>query len=335
MTSTTTTHAGTCVPGDLDALLLVVRPAGGCSDPLPRRGARAPAPHAGWPAKTIVDDRPCGELDPGPCPAATAGGIDEGMSLRRKLRLGEVGRLFRQGVLAVLERLGVGREGLEAVAVELGDDDGDVVVPAGLVGALGELLASVDGLGRRAQHLADLVEADHAAQAVRAEHHHVALAQLAEGEVDLHGVGRAERLEDDVVVLERLGLFLGELAGLDELVDERLVARQLHQVALAQQVAPRVAHLGEEEVVVDQSGRGDGRPHPAARAIELRLLEDAQPGGLDGADEAPRELVALQRVVVARARRSCARRGCRPRAGWRSPPPPRPPIPSHTAKSDP
>ena len=153
----------------------------------------------------------------------------------------------------------------------------------------------------------------------------VALAKLAVGEVDLHRVGRAERLQDDVVVLEGLGLFLGELAGLDELVHERLVARQLHELALAHEVAARVADLREEEVVVDERRGGHRRAHPAARAIELGLLEDAQARGLDGAHEAPRELVALQRRGRRRARRPSARRGCRPRAGWRSRPPPRRP----------
>jgi hypothetical protein len=84
-------------------------------------------------------------------------------------------------------------------------------------------------------------------------------------------------------VLEGLGLFLGELAGLDELVHERLIARDLHQAIAAEDVGAAVADLAEEEVIVHQRGDGRGGAHAAARAIELGLAEDAQAGGLDGA----------------------------------------------------
>ena len=77
---------------------------------------------------------------------------------------------------------------------------------------------------------------------------------------------------------------------------------------LAEDVAARVADLREEEVVVDERGGGDGRAHAAARAIELRLLEDAQARGLDGAHEAARELVARELGVVAEALDHAARR---------------------------
>ncbi len=85
--------------------------------------------------------------------------------------------------------------------------------------------------------LADVVEANHPAQSVGAEHQHVASLQLAVREVDLDGVGRAEGLEDDVVVLERLGFLFRELTGLDELIHERLVPGELHELPLSQEVA--------------------------------------------------------------------------------------------------
>ena len=189
------------------------------------------------------------------------------------------------------------RERLEALAVELDDDDGDVVVAAGLVRALGEHLAGVERLGRSTRSTSRISsKRTMPREAVGAEEQRVAPAELDVREVDLHGVGGAERLEDDVVVLEGLGLFFGELAGLDELVDERLVARDLHELLAAQDVAARVADLREEEVVVDERRGGDRRAHAAARAIELRLLEDAQARRLDGAHEAPREIVALERA---------------------------------------
>ena len=178
---------------------------------------------------------------------------------------------------------------------------------AGLVGALGERLADVERLGAGPERLADLLEADHAGEAVGAEEQDVAAADLGVREVDLYGVGRTERLQDDVVVLEGLGLFLGELAGFDELVHERLIARELHERVAAEDVAARVADLREEEDLVHERRRGDGRAHAAARAVGFGLVEDAEPGGLDGSDEATREVVALD-LVGRRGRRRAARR---------------------------
>ncbi len=122
------------------------------------------------------------------------------------------------------------------------------------------------------------------------------------GEVDLHRVRRAERLEDDVVVLEGLGLLLGELAGLDELVHEGLVARDLHEAIAAQDVRAAVPDLAEEEVVVDERGDRRRRAHAAARAVELRLAEDAQARRLDRVHEARGQLV----VVLGRVARGHA-----------------------------
>ena len=57
-------------------------------------------------------------------------------------------------------------------------------------------------------------------------------------------------------MLEGLGFFFRELTGLDELVDERLVARELDQRVSAEDVAARVADLREEEDLVDERGCG-------------------------------------------------------------------------------
>ena len=52
------------------------------------------------------------------------------------------------------------------------------------------------------------------------------------GEVDLDPRVGAERLEDDVAALALLGLFLGQLAGLDQPLHERLVLRELNRLAV-------------------------------------------------------------------------------------------------------
>ena len=92
-----------------------------------------------------------------------------------------------------------------------------------------------------------------------------------------------------------------ELTGLDELIDERLIPRQLNELAVAHQVSARVSHLREEQVVVHQRCRGDRGPHAAARAIELGLLEDPEARRFDTANEATRQLVALQGLRIVQA----------------------------------
>ncbi len=70
-------------------------------------------------------------------------------------------------------------------------------------------------------------------------------------------------------MLEGLGLFLRELAGLDELVHERLIARDLHERVAAEDVAARVADLREEEDVVDEGGAVTVVPMPRRERVGL------------------------------------------------------------------
>ena len=63
----------------------------------------------------------------------------------------------------------------------------------------------------------------------------------------------------------RLGLLLGELAARDELADERVVAGEADQVAVAQQVAARVADVRDHDgVVVRGRRRSSSCPCPRA-----------------------------------------------------------------------
>ena len=59
-----------------------------------------------------------------------------------------------------------------------------------------------------------------AAQAVRAKEHAVTTTQLDEGEIDGDLLGCAERLQDDVGVLEGFRFVFGELPRLDELIHQ-------------------------------------------------------------------------------------------------------------------
>ena len=113
-----------------------------------------------------------------------------------------------------------------------------------------------------------------AGETVGAEQEHVAGACGEDVDVDLDvGIG-AERARDDAALRMRLGLLLGQLAAGDELADERVVAREPDQVAVAQQVGARVADVRDDHVVAVEVGGGDRRPHPGEVGVVAGLAVD-------------------------------------------------------------
>ena len=100
-------------------------------------------------------------------------------------------------------------------------------------------------------------------------------------------------------MLERLGFIFGELARLDELIDEGLVLGDQAETTIAEQVAPAVTDLSDEEHFVDEAGHRRGGAHAAARAVLLRSEENARARLLDGVHEAPRKGVAVFRGLIA------------------------------------
>ena len=83
----------------------------------------------------------------------------------------------------------------------------------------------------------------------------------------------------------RLGLRLGELAAGDELADQRVVAREADEVAVAEQVAARVADVRDDDgVLVDVRG-GERRAHAGALRVGAGLVVDPRVRRLDELDE--------------------------------------------------
>ena len=96
---------------------------------------------------------------------------------------------------------------------------------------------------------------DHRGQAVRAEQEDVAGAGLEDLDVDLHvGLG-PERAGDHRALRVRLGLLLGQLAARDQLADQRVVAGEPDQLAVAQQVGARVADVGDRHLALADVAR--------------------------------------------------------------------------------
>ena len=124
----------------------------------------------------------------------------------------------------------------------------------------------------------------------------------------------------------RLGLLLGQLAAGDELADERVVAGQPDQVAVAEQVGARVADVRDDDVVVVDV-RGGHASSPCRRAARRRadwLVDLARSPGLD---QLAQRLAGGSRRRAARARTACTA------SSEATSPACAPPIPSATTNS--
>ena len=165
-------------------------------------------------------------------------------------------------------------------------DHGDVVPPAGVVGR-GDQLAP--GLGERVAALEDLLDArllDHRGQAVGVEHEHIAGACLVDVDIDVDVRLGAERAGDHGPLRVQLGLLFGQLAALDELADERMIAREAGQLAVAQHVGARVADVGDRDLALADVGRGDGGAHAARLRVGHGTVVDGAVRALDDVAQA-------------------------------------------------
>ena len=217
-------------------------------------GVRPPAA-----ARTSVCGRPSGARSPGAGPARVA---------RRTCRTPPWRAMSASAAAApVLDLL------------EPEEDHRDVVPPARVVGRRDQ----PRGRSGRSDppdcsSRFELRLVDHRGQPVGADEEHVARARRVDVEVDLHGRLGPQRARDHRALRVRLRLLLGELAARHELADQRVVAGEPHEVAAAQQVAARVAHVRDHDGVVGHVGGGERRAHARALAVRARALVDARVG---------------------------------------------------------
>ena len=68
-------------------------------------------------------------------------------------------------------------------------------------------------------------------------------------------------MQDDILVSVALGLFFGDVAGPNLLLDERLIAGHLLNLAAANQIGAAVADLREIGRRAEQPGTCEGRAH--------------------------------------------------------------------------
>ena len=200
--------------------------------------------------------------------------------------------------------------------LEAEGDHGDVVAPAGLVGACDQLGDRVVERFRAAHHGGDPVVLDHRREAVGAEQEHVVGTRAEAERVDVdRGLG-PERPGDDRALRVVLGLLVGDPALAAQLLDQRVVGSQHAQLAVAPQVGAAVADVGERDLVALDDRGGQRRPHPGTARVVLGEAVDALVGGLG--DRAQVRLRGLARRGR-RARTTPPRSAMRPRPPGRRP----------------
>src|SRR5215207_7315385 len=147
------------------------------------------------------------------------------------------------------------------------DDDGDVIVAAGVQGggeqAVRRPLGVVRGVG---QNLRDPCLRDHVREPVRTEQDAVAGLDGQYGGVDVDLLVRPEGAGDEVLLGMLRCLIPGQVAATHELSDERVVLGYGVHVAAAHEVGPRITdvrHLGHGLPLLPTEPYGDhGGSHP-------------------------------------------------------------------------
>ncbi len=113
----------------------------------------------------------------------------------------------------------------------------------------------------------------------------------------------AERPQNDVLLREILGFFLGDLAEAQVLLDQRVVDGDALQLVVAEEVDAAVAgvrHVGLGlAVALDEVSGHAGGAHVLLRGIVLAGLDDPRVAELDGRDQAV-FVVVLGAVVLER-----------------------------------
>ena len=153
------------------------------------------------------------------------------------------------------------------------DDDGDVVVAAPAHGLVHQLSRATLGLAVAGEDLGNLVIFQHRGKPVGAQKQTVAGFHGQLEQVRLGARVAAQGAGDDRALGMNAGLGLSNLPGLNKVGHKRVVAGELLHLPLMQKVGARVAHLGDDELVLLQHSGGAGAAHAGAA--------DALAGGAD------------------------------------------------------
>ena len=177
------------------------------------------------------------------------------------------------------------RVGALVVALDIDDDDGDVVAATPGVGQRDQFLGRLARVRKAGQDGGDLVIRGFARQAVAAEQ--VPVVVLG-GDLDhVHVDGRldAERPGQDVTLRVDRGLRLADLTVVDKFLDQAVVHSDLHERLVSVEVDPRVADVGHGQparpvLVFDDRQCHQRGAHAEHAAVGPGLLPDGAVGRL-------------------------------------------------------
>ena len=164
---------------------------------------------------------------------------------------------------------------------ELTDDDGDVVISAGLERQPDQLgCGEVNGLGAQC-HLDDVV-ADHVGETVAAQEVAVAFHRLQPVVVGLVVIATEQGAQQQRAVRVHAGFVTGDLAFVDQALDERVVGADLLERAVTETVCAGVAEVGESELGAVPDHRLQRRAHALDCGISGDQVAEAGVGADNG-----------------------------------------------------
>ncbi len=151
-------------------------------------------------------------------------------------------------------------------------DDSHIVVTAQTVGLVHELRGAALRVARVLENFLDLGVFQHGGQAVGTQKQTVACLHVDLEQVGLGARVAAQRASDDRALGVHPGLGLGNLPRLDKIGHKRMVAGELLELPLVQQIGTRVAHLGDDQAFFLQDSGSAGAAHTrTAHTLPCRL----------------------------------------------------------------
>ena len=156
-----------------------------------------------------------------------------------------------------------------------GEDDGDVVVAAVVLGGLHEMRRGEGKVGsQRAHDELDVRILDAVVEAVRAQEIDVARNCRLVGEMRRHALLDAQRARHETAVVRLPRLGRRDDAELDLIAQQRIVARQQLEPAVAQAIDARIADVPQyDAVVVEHRRRHRGAHAPIPGVDPARLVD--------------------------------------------------------------
>ena len=187
---------------------------------------------------------------------------------------GTAGRGVGQGQLVGVAVAGnrPGQNGLglaELIVNDIGDDDGDVVGAATAQRQFDEAISAFGDVGDL-QGLGDGFVADRVGQSVRAQQVAITDTRLPHRQGGLHLV-TSQRAHDQRALRVAVRLLRGDAALVDQRLDKGVVLGDLRQLAVAEEVAARVADVPQPEAVAREQDRGQRGAHALEVGFHLDL----------------------------------------------------------------